>query len=261
MDFAERLAQYRVERFQDDSGGICIAADVYHQPDRPGPAVILLHEAPGIAATTLDLADVLHARGFAAVLPSFLTPPSDRPSRRRTISGMARMCIAAEFGALTRGGSTSVAGWLRALARREAARRGRPVGVIGMCFSGGFALGAALEPQVAAAVMSQPALPFWFSDDLGLPERDVRRLQARIGTGSCLRTLRYERDRLSPRARADRLAAAFPAISRVEIPTSDARKHAVLRDGLTAPAGSDVRRALEETLDFLEARLVAPAPA
>src|SRR5690349_5687405 len=112
VDFAERLARYRVERFQDDSGGICIAADVYDRPDQDGPAVILIHEAPGISGSTLDLADALDARGFAAVLPSFLTPPSDRPSRRRTIEGMARMCIAAEFGALARGASTPVAGWL-----------------------------------------------------------------------------------------------------------------------------------------------------
>ena len=259
MDFAERLARYRVDRFQDDSGGICIAADVYRQPDRPGPAVILLHEAPGISGSTLDLADALHERGFAAVLPSFLMPPSDVPSRRRTIGGMARMCIAAEFGALGRGGSTPVAAWLRALARREATDRDQAVGVIGMCFSGGFALGTALEPRVAAAVMSQPALPFLAADDVGLPDRDLRRLQGTVGSGGCLRVLRYERDRISPRQRFDRLAEIFPDISRVEIPTRDASKHSVLRDGLSAPAGSDLRIALDETLDFLAARLLPAA--
>lgn len=259
MDFAERLAQYRVDRFQDDSGGICIAADVYRRPDRPGPAVILMHEAPGISASTLDLADALDGRGFAAVLPSFLLPPSDVPSRRRTIGGMARMCIAAEFGALARGASTPVAAWLRALARREATERDQPVGVIGMCFSGGFALGTALEPRVAAAVMSQPALPFFRGDDLGLPDRELRRLQARVGTGGCLRVLRYERDRISPRQRFDRLIEAFPDISHVQIPTTDPSKHSVLRDGLRAPAGSDLRIALDETLDFLAARLVPAA--
>jgi dienelactone hydrolase len=258
VDFAARLAEYTVERFQDDSGGICIAADVYRQPGRLGAPVVLIHEAPGLSASTLDLADMLHERGFAAVLPSFLMPPSDRPSRMRTIGGMARMCIASEFGALARGGSTPVAGWLRALARKEATAAGQAAGVIGMCFSGGFALGTAVEPQVAAAVMSQPALPFLYGDDLGMPDKDLRRLHAQVGTGGCLRVLRYERDRISRRARFDRLVSEFPDISHVEIPTSDRSKHSVLRDGLTAPAGSDVRIALEETLDFLAARL-APA--
>ena len=202
--------------------------------------------------------DFVLCGSVAELLPSFLMPPSDRPSRMRTLGSMARMCIAAEFGALERGGSTPVAGWLRALARKEAAAAGQAAGVIGMCFSGGFALGTAIEPQVAAAVMSQPALPFLYGDDLGMPDKDLRRLKTQVGTGGCLRVLRYERDRISRRTRFDRLVTEFPDISHVQIPTSDRSKHSVLRDGLTAPAGSDLRIALDETLDFLAARL-APA--
>ena len=258
MDFAARLAEYTVERFQDDSGGICIAADVYRQPGRLGAPVILIHEAPGISASTLDLADVLHERGFAAVLPSFLMPPSDRPTRMRTIGAMARMCIAAEFGALARGGSTPVAGWLRALARKEAAAAGQAAGVVGMCFSEDLPWARQSSPRSPPPSCRSRPCRSCTATTSGCPTRTCVACRAQVGTGGCLRVLRYERDRISRRARFDRLVAEFPDISHVEIPTSDRSKHSVLRDGLTAPAGSDVRIALEETLDFLAARL-APA--
>lgn len=262
MDFATRLAAYRRDRFQDHSGGVCIAADVFRWPGDhdDGPPVILIHEAPGLSESTLDVADHLRAAGFRPILPAFLTPPAGGPSRRRMVGGMVRMCIAAEFGALARGGSTPVGAWLRALARDEAQRVDRPVGVVGMCFSGGFALAAALEPTVAAAVMSQPALPFSHADDLGMTSRDLGRLQAKVGAGGCLRVLRYAADWKSPRARYDRLRATFPEIEAVEIPTTDRSRHSVLRDGLRAAEDSDLRAALDGTIAFLHRHLAADAP-
>ena len=106
MDFATRLAAYERRRFQDDSGGVCIAADVHRWPGGhdDGPPVILIHEAPGISERTLDLADHLREHGFRPILPAFLNPPAAGASRRRMVEGMLRMCIAAEFGALARGG-------------------------------------------------------------------------------------------------------------------------------------------------------------
>ncbi len=262
MDFATRLAAYERRRFQDDSGGVCIAADVHRWPGGhdDGPPVILIHEAPGISESTLDLADHLRDQGLRPILPAFLTPPAAGPSRRRMVGGTMRMCIAAEFGALARGGSTPVGAWLRALARDEAKRVERPVGVIGMCFSGGFALAAALEPRVAAAVMSQPALPFLYGDDLGMTSRDLGRLQAKVGAGGCLRVLRYAADWKSPRARFERLRTTFPEIEAVEIPTTDRSKHSVLRDGLGAAAGSDPRTALDDTIAVLKRHHATGAP-
>ena len=53
-----------------------------------------------------------------------------------------------------------VARYLRALARDLNERTpGKGVGVIGMCFTGGFALAAAVDDSVLAPVMSQPSVP------------------------------------------------------------------------------------------------------
>ena len=56
--------------------------------------------------------------------------------------------------------TSPVVGWLRALAASAYRECGGPgVGVVAMCFTGGFALATALEPSVVASVMSQPAMP------------------------------------------------------------------------------------------------------
>ena len=51
--------------------------------------------------------------------------------------------------------------FLRALARDlNASTPGKGVGVIGQCFTGGFALAAAVDDSVLAPVLSQPSVPF-----------------------------------------------------------------------------------------------------
>lgn len=50
--------------------------------------------------------------------------------------------------------------YLRALARDVKEKSGsKGVGVIGQCFSGGFALAAAVDDSVLASVLSQPSVP------------------------------------------------------------------------------------------------------
>ncbi len=256
MDFDSVLGEYVLDPFEHRVADRCIRADVYRRSGSGGPPVILIHEAPGLSASTLALADRIRDRGFSVVLPAFLTRPEEAGGLRRMVGGLFQVCIASEFGALTRGQTTPIATWLRALAKREADLAKVPsVGVIGMCFSGGFALATALEPVVGAAVMSQPSLPFLFATDFGVSEKDTETLKERIGTGGCVRLLRYQADWKSPRDRYDRLACTFPDIERVEIPTRKRSKHSVLKDGLSAPRESHLGQALEGTLSFLEGQL------
>ncbi len=77
-----------------------------------------------------------------------------------------------------------VARYLRALARDLNERTpGKGVGVIGMCFTGGFALAAAVDDSVLAPVMSQPSLPFPLTPaqrrDPGLSEKELQRVVQR----------------------------------------------------------------------------------
>ena len=261
MDFDSVLSEYELDPFEHRVADRCIRADVYRRAGAGGPPVILIHEAPGLSASTLALADRVRERGFSVVLPAFLTKPEEAGGLRRMVGGLFHMCVASEFGALARGQTTPIATWLRALAQREADKASVPsVGVIGMCFSGGFALATALEPVVGAAVMSQPSLPFVFATDFGVSELDVETLKGRIGTGGCVRLLRYQADWKSPRDRYDQLVCTFPDIDKVEIPTKKRAKHSVLKDGLSAPRQSHLGQALEGTLEFLETHLGYQGP-
>ena len=57
--------------------------------------------------------------------------------------------------------TSPIISWLRALARQlHAEVGGIGVGAVGMCFSGGFALGMMVDDIVVAPVLSQPSLPF-----------------------------------------------------------------------------------------------------
>jgi dienelactone hydrolase len=124
-----------------------------------GPPVILLHEAPNLTPEVADLARRIAASGFRVHMPSLVGAPG-KPAPNPGLGALWDICIRREFKALAGGSTRPVVGWIRALVRKIAAEaEGAPVGIIGLCFSGGFALGAATEPAVAAAVASEPALP------------------------------------------------------------------------------------------------------
>ena len=69
--------------------------------------------------------------------------------------------MAREFAAFATNKQRPVSLFLRALARDlNASTPGKGVGVIGQCFTGGFALAAAVDDSVLAPVLSQPSVPF-----------------------------------------------------------------------------------------------------
>ena len=69
-----------------------------------------------------------------------------------------QVCVAREVTKLA-DPTSPVVRWLRPLAASAYRECGGPgVGVVGMCFTGGFALATALEPSVVASVVSQPAM-------------------------------------------------------------------------------------------------------
>jgi dienelactone hydrolase len=225
-----------------------------------GPTVILMHEVPVVSERTAVLADRFVAAGFTVVLPVLIGRPAARPGKVRMARSMGRLCISREFGALVGGQTSRIADWLRALVDHEHdPARGPAVGIVGMCFSGGFALAAALNPKVGAAVVSQPAVPFGIPGrerDLAISDAELGDLKLVLGRGECVRALRYEKDWKSPRPRLDHLQEVFPAIERVGIDQPTPKGHSVLADGLSAPDGSQLAEALEGTITFLQERLL-----
>jgi hypothetical protein len=239
------------------SDGSVMAHDVFRH-ERTGPSVVVIHEAFGLTPSTLGIAERVRARGMTPILPLLAGEPL--PGRLMGYRNFARICIRREFGALARNEATPIVDWLSALADDEyAASGGRPVGVIGMCFSGGYALAMALKPSVRAAVSSQPAFPAAIPGrrrNLGVNPDDLDDLRTQTGDGKCVRTLRYRLDLLSPGVRCDELVTQLPQTDAVEIPTWNPFDHSVLSDGLEAAAGSKLASELAKTIDFLHERLV-----
>lgn len=112
--------------------------------------------------------------------------------------------------------TSPVVGWLRALAASAHRECGGPgVGVVGMCFTGGFALATALEPSVVASVMSQPAMPAPIGERgraaLGLDAEDLAAITARANDDLRVLGLRFTNDRGCPAERFETLRATLGA--------------------------------------------------
>jgi hypothetical protein len=70
--------------------------------------------------------------------------------------------------------------------------------VVGMCFTGGFALAMMVDDIVLAPVLSQPSLPFPLSKkhkaDIGISDADLARIKERTAEGAFVVGLRFSND-------------------------------------------------------------------
>ena len=85
-----------------------------------------------------------------------------------------------------------MAHYLRALARDlNETTPGKGVGVIGQCFTGGFALAAAVDDSVLAPILSQPSLPLPLTPrhrrDPGVSELELNGSKTAPPTKGCAR--------------------------------------------------------------------------
>lgn len=233
-----------------------------------GPAVIVVHEVPGITPQVADFARRVAERGMTAAMPHLFGNPGEGLSVPYALSSLAWTCVAREFTTLGTGGTSAVTGWLRALAAALHEECGGPgVGAVGMCMTGGFALAMMVDDTVVAPVLSQPSLPLGLGRgqraDLGVSPTDLARVKERAESGTCVLGLRFTHDRLVPSERFERLREELgDAFLAVEIdsgpgnPDGIARTaHSVLTNDLVDKAGHPTRAALEQVLDFFAERL------
>ena len=124
-----------------------------------GPGVVLIPEIPGITGEVLGLADHLVDNGFTVVIPSPFGVPGKDATVGYTLGTVARLCVSAEFRAFATNAHRPITDFLRALAADLNSRTPGPgVGVIGMCFTGGFALATAVDDSVLASVRAERAV-------------------------------------------------------------------------------------------------------
>ena len=201
-----------------------------------GPGVIVIHEIPGITPKVAAFANDLVAAGFTVVMPSLVGTPGRSVSGLYGTASLAKVCIAREFVTWALQRTSPIITWLRALAADLHTSVGGPgVGAVGMCFSGGFALGMMVDEVMVAPVLSQPSLPFALGKparqaDLNLSPGDAQRVTQRAAEGCEVLGLRFDQDKLVG-SRFDSLRALLgDAFIAVELPSTSKKDHSVLTE-------------------------------
>jgi dienelactone hydrolase len=237
-----------------------------------GPAIIVIHEIPGITPLVAEFGRTIAAAGMTAVLPDLFGTPGKKPTGGYVVGQLAAACVSREFTVLATNKTSPITTWLRDLAHHEHERCGGPgVGVVGMCLTGGFALAMMVDPVVVAPVLSQPSLPFGLSAkqrrSVGISDQDLETVKDRVADGTCVIGLRFTGDKAVPGERFARLRDELgDGFIGVEIDSSASnpwgyRKgaHSVLTEDYSDEPGSPTRVALEQVLDFYRTRLEVAA--
>jgi dienelactone hydrolase len=139
-----------------------------------------------------------------------------------------------------------------------------------MCFTGGFALAAAVEEVVKAPVLSQPSTPFSVSPKLrrdpGLSRHELEVVRQRTQTdGLCVLGLRFSNDRMSPKERFATLRAQLGgAFEVIELDSGPGNPegygraaHSVLTRELREDPPNSAVKARARTVEFLREHLTA----
>lgn len=176
-----------------------------------GPAVIVMHEMPGISPHLVRFAKWVQNAGFTVWMPSLFGSDGAVTTADEGAAVFRRACISAEFKALGSGVSSPVTAWLMALARHAHGACGGPgVGAIGMCFTGNFALTMMLEKSVVASVLCQPSLPLDDPAGLEISSSELARIRQRLDSEN--RTVRGYRFAGDAFCRAGRFSAYRAAL-------------------------------------------------
>ncbi len=235
-----------------------------------GPAVIVMHEIPGITPQVVRFADWVVDAGFRVYMPLFVGEAGRPASRSYMLKSITRVCISREFSVLAAHQSSPITDWLRALVRHAHAESGgKGVGAIGMCLTGNFALSMMLEPSMMAPVLSQPSLPFPVSTDrkgaLHVSPVELQCLRDRCARGDKVLGMRFKGDRACPPERFETLRRELgPAFEAIELEdrygNPDTAKltgtpHSVVTLHLIDKDGEPTKEAAKRVIEFFRERL------
>jgi len=264
---ADRLESFQKTTFTH--GGK--TRDVYKKGT--GPAVIVIAEMPGITPGVLEFADRVVDIGCTAVLPHLFGDPGRKMTAPYVMQSIVPACVSKEFAAFATRKTSPIMEWLRPLGAQAHKECGGPgIGVVGMCFTGGFALGMMVDDSVLAPVLSQPSLPLPVSKsrrrDVGLSDTDLARVKQRCENEDiCVLGLRFTHDRAVPAERFQRLKQELgDKFVAVELDSSSGNPHghprtahSVLTEHLDDKPGTPTRQALDQVLNLFTDKLLKPA--
>ena len=197
-----------------------------------GPAVIIMHEMPGLHPLVVRFADRVAAAGMTVFCPSLFGRPGKPASRGYALAtALGVICVRREFHVWRGDRSSPVVDWLKALSRQAHAEcGGKGVGAVGMCFTGGFALAMMTDPSVVAPVLSQPSLPIGRKNpsreaEIGLSSDEIACVKGRMEAEDLsVIGLRFKSDVLVPDARFETYAREFGhRFEAIELEDTDAQ--------------------------------------
>src|SRR2546423_8631967 len=175
-----------------------------------GPAVIVIHEVPGLHPEAIASGRRVVDAGFTVYMPSLFGAPGKPFGWAYSVRSIARACVAREFVTMATDRTSPIVSWLRRLAAVTHAECGGPgVGAVGMCFTGGFALGMMVDGTMLAPGPTQPSLPVPLGKrrkaSVGISDADFERVKERAARGACLLGLRFTADLAVPPERFETL--------------------------------------------------------
>jgi dienelactone hydrolase len=201
-----------------------------------GPAVIVMHEIPGIHPDVIRLANAFCEAGMTVWIPSLIGTPAKKVNALYIASSLLQACIAKEFTVFAMSKNSPITSWLRCLAKYAHTEcGGTGVGAIGMCLTGGFALAMMLEDSVLAPVLCNPSLPFALTSsrkrDLGIDDNTLAKVRQRcVVENICILGLRFSDDIAVPSERFQRLYNEFGSnFIAIEIDSSSHNTHGLNR--------------------------------
>lgn len=234
--------------------------DVYRTGS--GPAVVVIHEVPGITPNVAAFGRKVANIGCTAVLPSLFGTPGKPMGMPYALGSMVKCCISSEFATFALDKSSPITVYLRALAKAEHGRCGGPgVGVVGMCMTGNFALAMMVDDTVLAPVLSQPSLPFGLGAArkaaVSLSAEELARVKERAATGTCVLGLRFTGDSLVPAERFATLRRELgDAFVAVEIDSSEGNTKGHPKNAHSALTEHLDDDALDQVLELFRSRLL-----
>jgi dienelactone hydrolase len=230
-----------------------------------GPAIVVIHEVYGVTPALIRFARWVRDAGFRVYAPVLFGPDDGTAESKPDLGRILGLCVSREFTMFAEGKTSPIVDWLRAVARvAHGECGGKGVGVIGMCLTGNFALGMAVEPSVLAPVMAQPGLPANKPGGLGLSPCDIETVRRRVQEeGRQVRAYRFAGDDLCRAARFEAFQRALgDGFVGTVLPDAagnpNGRKppHSVFTGDLIDAAGEPTRKAVDEVIGFFRARLL-----
>lgn len=176
-----------------------------------GPAVVVMHEMPGISPQVARFARWVREAGFTVYMPSLFGRDGAVPQAQEGAKVFQRVCISREFHVMANGKSSPIVRWLRSLAQiAQDECGGGGVGAVGMCFTGNFAFSMMIDPSMRAAVACQPSLPLDDPSAIEMSDEEAQAISERLERDDLtIRAYRFEGDKFCTAARFARYREKF----------------------------------------------------